>query len=173
MNIDVSPDQVRLQPKSSDLYRWKVEETAAHLFSKGLSKVSIGVYNQLIDGIGQSFTASLVETSECTRSYTNLEQENLRLHEQVKHWQDFSAAEGRLRIAAEQEIEILKTRIASQKKQQKKYESFLFVTGKAVRDQIMIAQRGTVLGQRVIENARSKRPCDLEIEKTRKRVCSS
>lgn len=34
------------------MYRWSILPAKAHLFQKNLSKLSSGVYNQIIEGIG-------------------------------------------------------------------------------------------------------------------------
>lgn len=62
LGITVAPMDVRLQPRSSDLYRWNILPAKAYLFRKNLSKLSTGVYNQIIEGVGTYIEA--VEPSE-------------------------------------------------------------------------------------------------------------
>ena len=46
-----------MHPRKEDRYRWSVLPQKAHLFEKNLSKLSIGVYTQIIQGIGVFFEA--------------------------------------------------------------------------------------------------------------------
>ncbi|KAL8858442.1 MAG: hypothetical protein Q9178_005123 [Gyalolechia marmorata] len=48
----IAPVDIRLHPRPSDPYRWNILPTKAHLFRKNLSKISTGIYNQIISGIG-------------------------------------------------------------------------------------------------------------------------
>jgi hypothetical protein len=63
LGITVEPAQVRLQPKVEDGYIWKPLPNKEHLFkrylfTKQLSKQSIGVYTELYREVGNSFEAA-------------------------------------------------------------------------------------------------------------------
>ena len=55
--MSVEPTNVRLIPGPSDGYIWAVLPEKQYLFSKQLSKHSIGAYMELCRGVGVSFEA--------------------------------------------------------------------------------------------------------------------
>lgn len=57
---------VRLHPRPSDPYRWNILPTKAHLFRKNLSKLSTGIYSQIISGIGSFLEAVRPSDVDCT-----------------------------------------------------------------------------------------------------------
>ena len=52
LGVTIAPTDVRIHPRPSDPYRWNILPTRAHLFQKTLSKLSAGIYSQIIEGIG-------------------------------------------------------------------------------------------------------------------------
>ncbi len=57
LGLEVPPGDVRILPRKEDAYRWSVLPQKEHLFEKNLSKLSTGVYTQLMQGIGVFFEA--------------------------------------------------------------------------------------------------------------------
>ena len=57
LGIRVDPAQVRILPKSQPGYTWKVLPETEHLFTKHLSKLSVGTYMKLCREVGESFEA--------------------------------------------------------------------------------------------------------------------
>ena len=79
LQLDVPPTQVRLRPKPEELYTWEVQPAKGHLFQKGMSKLSVGSYMELVAGLGTFFRVVL-NTSEARSPYTQSSEEldNLR-----------------------------------------------------------------------------------------------
>ncbi len=46
-----------MHPRKEDSYRWSILPAKKHLFEKNLSKLSTGVYTQIMQGIGVFFEA--------------------------------------------------------------------------------------------------------------------
>lgn len=138
LNLDVPPEQIRLQLKPRDGYVWQVDKTVAHLFTKGLNKLSVGAYDQLIAGINKSFTASLVEGSE--KTLTDACEEISRLEEKLLYWRELSMSEGRARIASEEKVRSLEAILEIHQAREKEYKTFLIHIGQAVTGQIFLAQ---------------------------------
>ena len=63
LGISVEPANVRLMPGAGDGYVWSVLPEKKYLFSKQLSKHSIGAYTELCRGVGVSFEAVVVSES--------------------------------------------------------------------------------------------------------------
>jgi hypothetical protein len=57
LGISIKPAEVRLITRSDDPYTWQVLQEKQHLFTKHLSKHSIGAYRELYRGVGVSFEA--------------------------------------------------------------------------------------------------------------------
>ena len=57
LQTTILPENVRLRPKTSDVYYWKTDPAVAHIFNKNLSKLLVGVYKELVYGVGRSFWA--------------------------------------------------------------------------------------------------------------------
>lgn len=57
----VKPQDVRLLPNREDGYRWTSLPDKAHLFTKQLSKLSTGVYMELVRDVGINFEAVSVD----------------------------------------------------------------------------------------------------------------
>ncbi|KAL6716974.1 hypothetical protein ACLMJK_004887 [Lecanora helva] len=57
LGIDIPPAEVRMRPRKEDGYRWSVLPQKEYLFEKNLSKLSTGMYTQIIQGIGVFFEA--------------------------------------------------------------------------------------------------------------------
>jgi hypothetical protein len=57
LGIFIEPIQVRLMPDSQDGYMWSFLPEREHLFTKQLSKHSIGLYMVLCREVGKSFEA--------------------------------------------------------------------------------------------------------------------
>jgi hypothetical protein len=57
LGITIEPSQVRLIPRTDDLYCWKVLSEKQYLFSKNLSEHSTGAYKELWSGVGVTFEA--------------------------------------------------------------------------------------------------------------------
>lgn len=57
LNITVKPDDVRLITQPADEYRWAFLPAARYMFLKHLSKIVIGMYQDLIEKVGVSFEA--------------------------------------------------------------------------------------------------------------------
>jgi hypothetical protein len=57
LGILVEPVNVRLLPDLQDGYKWSVLPEREHLFTKQLSKYSIGAYMELCREVGKSFEA--------------------------------------------------------------------------------------------------------------------
>ena len=57
LGIAVEPAQVRLLPDLQDSYAWSVLPERKHLFTKQLSKHSVGAYVELCREVGKSFEA--------------------------------------------------------------------------------------------------------------------
>ena len=57
LGTGVEPAQVRLLPDLQDTYSWSVLPERKHLFTKQLSKHSVGAYMELCREVGKSFEA--------------------------------------------------------------------------------------------------------------------
>jgi hypothetical protein len=57
LGIVVEPTQVRLKPDVQDGYKWNALPETQHLFTKQLSKHSVGAYMELCREVGKSFEA--------------------------------------------------------------------------------------------------------------------
>jgi hypothetical protein len=57
LGIVIEPAQVRLKPDAQDGYTWNVLSEKRHLFTKQLSKHSVGAYMELCREVGKSFEA--------------------------------------------------------------------------------------------------------------------
>ena len=57
LGISIEPAQVRLLPDPQDGYVWRFLPEKKHLFTKQLSKLSVGVYMELSREVGKSFEA--------------------------------------------------------------------------------------------------------------------
>ena len=57
LGFTVKPDQVRLQPRIDDGYAWIRQPEREHLFTKQLSKHSVGGYMELCRELGTSIEA--------------------------------------------------------------------------------------------------------------------
>lgn len=57
LGLHISPVDVRMHPRNKDGYRWSVLPQKEHLFEKNLSKLSTGIYTQIMQGIGVFFEA--------------------------------------------------------------------------------------------------------------------
>jgi hypothetical protein len=64
LGISIEPAQVRLIPAVEDGYLWTAIPEKKHLFTKQLSKLSIGAYMELCREAGKSFEA--VERPDAT-----------------------------------------------------------------------------------------------------------
>lgn len=64
--ISVKPSEVRLLTSRDDGYSWKYLTEVEHLFSRNISKHSIGAYRELCAGLGKKFEAvpSVISSSE-------------------------------------------------------------------------------------------------------------
>ena len=57
LSLVIDPKQVRLLPELNDGYAWSALPEREHLFTKQLSKHSIGAYMELCRELGKSFEA--------------------------------------------------------------------------------------------------------------------
>ena len=57
LGLVVTPLEVRLHPRQDDAYKWSVLPHKEHLFKNNLSKLTAGLYTQLIQGVGVFFEA--------------------------------------------------------------------------------------------------------------------
>ena len=63
LGITVEPAEVRLITSANDPYTWQILAGKEHLFTKNLSKHSIGAYRELCRGVGVSFETVLAPGS--------------------------------------------------------------------------------------------------------------
>lgn len=52
IGVAVPASEIRIRPRGEDPYRWSVLPQKAHLLQKNLSKLSVGTYAQIINGLG-------------------------------------------------------------------------------------------------------------------------
>lgn len=64
LGILIEPAQIRLKPDPQDGYLWSVLPERRHLFTKQLSKHSVGAYMELYREVGKSFEAVAQTTSD-------------------------------------------------------------------------------------------------------------
>ncbi|KIW79862.1 hypothetical protein Z517_06477 [Fonsecaea pedrosoi CBS 271.37] len=123
IGIKVHPSQVRLMPKPSDPYRWKIiperEDVLSELFSKNISDHSIRAYRDLCEGVDKTFEAvssappntnalgSVVSLQDPKASFSakieHLENESARFFHELCQWRDKATAESKGRQLAEEE----------------------------------------------------------------------
>jgi len=63
LGISIEPAEVRLITSADDPYTWQILAEKQYLFTKHLSKHSIGAYKELCQGVGVSFEAVLASES--------------------------------------------------------------------------------------------------------------
>jgi len=63
LGISIEPAEVRLITSADDPYTWQILPEKQYLFTKHLSKHSIGAYKELCQGVGVSFEAVLASES--------------------------------------------------------------------------------------------------------------
>jgi hypothetical protein len=64
LGIVVEPSQVRPKPDVQNGYMWNALPERQHLFTKHLSKHSIGAYMELYREVGKSFEAVALDVSD-------------------------------------------------------------------------------------------------------------
>ena len=57
LGLQISPNNVRLQPRPDDQYSWSFAESQCHLFKSSLSNGSVGTYQALCSELGRSIEA--------------------------------------------------------------------------------------------------------------------
>jgi len=85
LGIVVEPAQVRLLPDLQDGYSWSVLSERKHLFTKQLSKHSVGAYMELCREVGKSFEAVI---PACLTKESVDEESEVNLHRQRTHLSD-------------------------------------------------------------------------------------
>lgn len=70
LGIEIPPAEVRMHPRKEDSYRWSILPAKQHLFKKNLSKLSTGVYTQIMQGIGV-FLEALPRDPDVSQRVTN------------------------------------------------------------------------------------------------------
>jgi hypothetical protein len=74
----VKPSQVRLNPSVNDPYIWKFhpekEEHYSAIFSKNISDYSVGVFEELLKGVNNTFEAvpATIQTGNASNSLTTV-----------------------------------------------------------------------------------------------------
>ena len=100
MQLTIDPAEVRLRPKRDDLYRWRVPVHKEHLFQQSLSKLSTGVYTQIVDGIGKQFEAISSDNIEEMQQPTSI----AVLQEELSLWRDRAKCEHESKTELETEL---------------------------------------------------------------------
>ncbi|KAL9082813.1 MAG: hypothetical protein Q9165_008772 [Trypethelium subeluteriae] len=123
LGIKIDPANVRLNPVRNEPYAWKIlpeqEERLLKIFSKNLSEHSVGVYKELIEGVGVSFEAvssyqplstglnsviPLQGDVSFTGKITQLEQENAKIYEELRQSRNTAGQEMEYRRLAESDL---------------------------------------------------------------------
>ncbi|KAH8765341.1 hypothetical protein F5883DRAFT_421083, partial [Diaporthe sp. PMI_573] len=116
------PSAVRLNPRNTDFYSWRVvqgkEEVFSKIFARNLSDHSIGIFRLLCNEVGKSFEVVLScaqgSTSNCIMSAQKIEpsfsdiigqlqEENKRLSQQIQQATNKANTEYSRRQIAEEE----------------------------------------------------------------------
>ncbi|MCJ1426426.1 hypothetical protein MMC29_004329, partial [Sticta canariensis] len=74
--IVIEPAQVRLKPDAQDGYMWNALPERQHLFTKQLSKHSLGAYMELCREVGKSFEAVARDSSGASFSGDEIQASN-------------------------------------------------------------------------------------------------
>ncbi|MCJ1449585.1 MAG: hypothetical protein MMC23_010107 [Stictis urceolatum] len=77
-------ENVRLRPKTSDAYYWKTDPAVAHIFNDNLSKLSVGVYKELVYGVGRSFWA-FSRSSGAQRGWQTIAKREMAARKAAEH----------------------------------------------------------------------------------------
>jgi chromosome segregation ATPase len=105
LGSNIDPEDVRLKPDAQDGYRWNTLPEREHLFTKQLSKQSIGAYMELCREVGKSFEAEALPTFDLEQGesvspdarqtatvddnfssiISQLKDENARIKEELEH----------------------------------------------------------------------------------------
>ncbi|KAJ5917580.1 hypothetical protein N7466_011134 [Penicillium verhagenii] len=145
LGLMVPPGRVRLQPSIQDGYAWSASASKQHLLTRNLASGTVGFYQDIMDGLGQSieavapeiirtvgqnhhtdsateFKISNTESESFTVTIRRLEDENRRLTVELEHSQLCSEElvkrnqEGQVRLDAfEEEVKDCRSSISQLK----------------------------------------------------------
>ncbi|KIW99642.1 uncharacterized protein Z518_11055 [Rhinocladiella mackenziei CBS 650.93] len=121
LGVTIDPSQVRLQPDTTEGYIWVRQPDKEYLFTKPLSKHSIGAYMELCREVGRSFEAvahwepanevsgdpikapyTFASLANLTSKSSQLQAENEKMAEAVSQYKDKAHAESLARQRAEE-----------------------------------------------------------------------
>lgn len=144
MGLEVLPSQIRLQPRREDGYRWSVDPAKRHLFQRALSKLSSGVYAELLSGIGEFFHAipasfeNAQSSSDAVLSsgLHELQAQNETLQEKLDYWKTFAESEGRARLSAETRLKCAEQTVQAVVLRQKRMQASLIKIVEVVKENI-------------------------------------
>ena len=141
--------KVRLRPRPDDGYHWDINQEGEPLFQKNLSKLSVGIYARLIQGVGRTFRAvplnshrmEKVVLQETTSfiSAAGLDDEALIIAPDISSptlmidWQGVASNETKAREAAENELANCKFEVQALIKRQQALQAELRAKDSTIR----------------------------------------